>query len=192
MPPYPGTEENSWWVALGCTGLAIAAVSSEQAQRILPDDIISHTLGCGILALTFFCMFIVFKASQSRHWKPAPRPVDRVAFEDRKDLTIMKGVVKKYSDKKRWGVISVHPDSDSESDDETRVRFLEKERHRANLAPGDHVVFRAIADPEMEGWLLAETVWKAAGSIQPDPPSEGLTKRGSRTNTSEQKREASS
>ena len=46
MPAYPGTEENSWWTAVGCTLLAIAAVSSETAQRILPDDFTSHVLGC--------------------------------------------------------------------------------------------------------------------------------------------------
>ena len=45
MPAYPGTEENSWWTAVGCTLLAIAAVSSETAQGILPDDFTSHVLG---------------------------------------------------------------------------------------------------------------------------------------------------
>ena len=45
MPPYPGTEENSWFVAVGCTVLAIAAVSSEISQQILPDDFVSHALG---------------------------------------------------------------------------------------------------------------------------------------------------
>jgi hypothetical protein len=45
MPAYPGTEENSWWTAVGCTLLAIASVSSETAQGILPDDFISHVLG---------------------------------------------------------------------------------------------------------------------------------------------------
>ena len=45
MPAYPGTEENSWGTAVGCTLLAIAAVSSETAQGILPDDFTSHVLG---------------------------------------------------------------------------------------------------------------------------------------------------
>lgn len=45
MPAYPGTEENSWWTAVGCTLLAIASVSSETAQGILPDDFTSHVLG---------------------------------------------------------------------------------------------------------------------------------------------------
>lgn len=53
MPAYPGTEENSWWTAVGCTLLAVATVSSETAQQILPEDFVSHALGfwgfiCGV------------------------------------------------------------------------------------------------------------------------------------------------
>lgn len=45
MPAYPGTEENSWWIAVASTVLAIAAVGSRTAQEILPDDFTSHALG---------------------------------------------------------------------------------------------------------------------------------------------------
>lgn len=72
----------------------------------------------------------------------------------------MKGVVQKYSEKKEWGTISVH-DSDSESDVELRVRFLRSERDRIDLKGGEHVIFRAVKDQHLEGWLLAETIWKA-------------------------------
>ena len=40
-----GALRNSWWPALICTSLAVLAVSSEQAQLILPDDFLSHALG---------------------------------------------------------------------------------------------------------------------------------------------------
>eukprot|EP00435_Cladocopium_sp_Y103_P066772 s254_g29.t1 len=173
MPAYPGTEENSWWTAVGCTLLAIAAVSSETAQGILPDDFTSHVLGCGILALTFFCAFIALKSSFSSSRKPKLTPDDEGAstsrsppghrvqsWAKRKEVTIMKGVVQKYSEKKEWGTISVH-DSDSESDVELRVRFLRSERDRIDLKGGEHVIFRAVKDQHLEGWLLAETIWKA-------------------------------
>ena len=52
-------------------------------------------------------------------------------------------------------------ESDSESDDETMVRFMRSERDRVGLQPGDHVIFRAVPDPHMQGWLVAETIWKA-------------------------------
>lgn len=71
----------------------------------------------------------------------------------------MKGVVQRYSEKKEWGTIAVHNDSDSESDVETRVRFLRGERDRLGLRPGDSIIFRAVE--QMDGWLLAETIWKA-------------------------------
>ncbi|CAL1139793.1 unnamed protein product [Cladocopium goreaui] len=175
MPAYPGTEENSWWTAVGCTLLAIASVSSETAQGILPDDFTSHVLGCGILALTFFCAFIALKSTfSSRKAKLTPNdegvstsrsprspPGHRVqSWAKRKEVTIMKGVVQKYSEKKEWGTISVH-DSDSESDVELRVRFLRSERDRIDLKGGEHVIFRAVKDQQLEGWLLAETIWKA-------------------------------
>ena len=52
-------------------------------------------------------------------------------------------------------------DSDSESDVELRVRFLRSERDRIDLKGGEHVIFRAVKDQQLEGWLLAETIWKA-------------------------------
>ena len=171
MPAYPGTEENSWWTAVGCTLLAVATVSSETAQQILPEDFVSHALGCGILALTFFCAFIALKSSLT---SPRTRNLDRLdpdnddprhsvgtsTWAKRKEVTILRGSILKYSEKKEWGTISVQ-DSDSDSDVETRVRFLKTERDRLGLQPGEEVIFRAVKDQQMEGWLLAETIWKA-------------------------------
>eukprot|EP00438_Fugacium_kawagutii_P002380 Skav201009 [mRNA] locus=scaffold991:299499:301267:- [translate_table: standard] len=154
MPAYPGTEENSWWIAVGSTVLAIAAVGSRTAQEILPDDFTSHALG-----------FSARRDSpphgsagtevQNAEVKASPQ-----TWAKRKEVTIMKGVVQKYSEKKEWGTISVH-DSDSESDVETRVRFLRHERDRIDLKSGDAVIFRAVKDQQLQGWLLAETIWKA-------------------------------
>ena len=120
--------------------------------------------GCGILAMTFFCMYILLKSSFS-HRKVAKRPVSLGSVSERQDetsLRILRGVIKKYSEKKEWGVVGVREsESDSESDDETMVRFMRSERDRVGLQPGDHVIFRAVPDPHMKGWLLAETIWKA-------------------------------
>ncbi|CAE6930330.1 unnamed protein product [Symbiodinium sp. CCMP2592] len=162
--PYPGTEESSWFPALVSTFLAVALVLSDQAQTILPDDFVSHALSCGILAMTFFCMYILLKSSFSRR-KVVKHPVSHSNVSERQDgasLRILRGVIKKYSEKKEWGVVGVREsESDSESDDETMVRFMRSERDRVGLQPGDHVIFRAVPDPHMQGWLLAETIWKA-------------------------------
>ena len=66
--------------------------------------------GCGILALTFFCAFIALKSCfSSRRAKLTPdegvstsrSPPGRVqSWAKRKEVTIMKGVVQKYSEKK--------------------------------------------------------------------------------------------
>mmetsp|Transcript_2772 Transcript_2772/g.4716 ORF Transcript_2772/g.4716 Transcript_2772/m.4716 type:complete len:191 (+) Transcript_2772:14-586(+) len=174
MPPYPGTEENSWWPALCCTILSVGLVVSDPAQEILPDDFFSHAMSAGILAMAFFCMYIAVKSGCGRRLG-APKKVAShssvAGKEDVPEMKIMRGVIKKYSEKKDWGVISVQEnESDSDSDDETRVRFLRTERDRVGLQPGDPVVFRAVADPEMKGWLLAETIWRAPPDLQMRKP----------------------
>lgn len=132
---------------------------------------ILQSSGCGILALTYFCAFIALKSSLT---SPRTRNLDRLdpdnddprhsvgtsTWAKRKEVTILRGSILKYSEKKEWGTISVQ-DSDSDSDVETRVRFLKTERDRLGLQPGEEVIFRAVKDQQMEGWLLAETIWKA-------------------------------
>ena len=108
-------------------------------------------------------MYILIKSSFRR--KAVKNPLGHTSVSERREtapLRILRGVIKKYSEKKEWGVIGVREsESDSESDDETMVRFLRSERDRVGLQPGDPVIFRAIPDPHMQGWLLAETIWKA-------------------------------
>eukprot|EP00931_Biecheleriopsis_adriatica_P050387 TRINITY_DN29167_c0_g1_i1.p2 TRINITY_DN29167_c0_g1~~TRINITY_DN29167_c0_g1_i1.p2 ORF type:complete len:101 (+),score=20.52 TRINITY_DN29167_c0_g1_i1:145-447(+) len=92
----------------------------------------------------------------------------------------MRGTVKKYSEKKGWGTISVKDgDDDSDSDLETRVRFLREDKERLGLDVGDPVAFRAVKDDEMEGWLLADTIWRAP-SEKPASREESLNLRPSR------------
>eukprot|EP00439_Symbiodinium_sp_Y106_P032500 s1379_g3.t2 len=82
--PYPGTEESSWFPALASTFLAVALVLCDQAQTILPDDFFSHALSCGILAMTFFCMYILLKSSFSRR-KVVKHPVSHSNVSERQD-----------------------------------------------------------------------------------------------------------
>ena len=123
------------------------------------------------MALTFFCAYITIKstfAGATSSPKPTHIAEGSLGSEKRKDVTIMKGVVERYSEKKEWGTIAVHNDSDSESDVETRVRFLRRERDRIDLKPGDKVIFRAVED-QMDGWQLAETIWKAPDRRASEP-----------------------
>lgn len=80
------------------------------------SDVVSsvNLAGCGILALSLFCVYIVLKSKLDPSWP------EQSKVEATPKVLIMRGVVQRYSEKKQWGTITVH-DSDSESDVEAKV-----------------------------------------------------------------------
>eukprot|EP00931_Biecheleriopsis_adriatica_P050388 TRINITY_DN29167_c0_g1_i2.p2 TRINITY_DN29167_c0_g1~~TRINITY_DN29167_c0_g1_i2.p2 ORF type:complete len:198 (+),score=30.98 TRINITY_DN29167_c0_g1_i2:87-680(+) len=189
MPPYPGTEESSLLPALGCTAVSIAFVCSPLGDLALGTNFIAHVLGAMVLAFALMVMYFMIREKyvaedlgEFATLNKKSRSRQHAAGEDKDSgiLNIMRGTVKKYSEKKGWGTISVKDgDDDSDSDLETRVRFLREDKERLGLDVGDPVAFRAVKDDEMEGWLLADTIWRAP-SEKPASREESLNLRPSR------------
>eukprot|EP00930_Biecheleria_cincta_P036668 TRINITY_DN25132_c0_g1_i1.p1 TRINITY_DN25132_c0_g1~~TRINITY_DN25132_c0_g1_i1.p1 ORF type:complete len:203 (+),score=23.22 TRINITY_DN25132_c0_g1_i1:63-671(+) len=169
MPAHPGLQENNLVPALAGVAVAIVAVTSPLGDQYFPEDFFSHVIAVFVISILLFALFVKIKSSYREYTlrdRDAPPRKKRSHVgdgSDRKSVSIMHGVVEKFSEKKGWGTISVRSGegSDSETDCEApRVRFLRAERDRLDLRKGDRVRFRAIKDEELTGWLLAAYIWR--------------------------------
>jgi len=143
------------FMAAAALAAAAAAFTANTVRELLTWTGIGADTTSVLFVISCFAALFVIASARAERGVEEDEPDDGANHDP---TMFLHGVVKRFSDRNGWGLISVPvaglPRS-GKTPQRQDVRFYRPDKDLLGLKVGDQVVLRAVADPQASGWLRA-------------------------------------